>query len=359
MENIRKFVISSFLLLMGIICTFNQTLAAQVDKPGANFVVTPNRDLTPNSNPEHNNNLWITVTGTEQTIGLNIDNKSDKDGDFLIVANSAYTGVDGQIHYDLRAPERDETQLYNFRYLVKDNEQRVTVPANTKQSFKLNLELPQDSSYHGQVLGAVTVYQLNSQDKFKKGAKTEIVNRFAVGFPIALNFGGSEIPVNSLKDPFKIGVVQPGFGLRGGLAILAQLRNTKPAQMLDFTVKGKITDVKTKRVLFRAKNEGVQMAPNSIYNYQIYWTAKDGLKAGTYQIALDIQMPGKDKYHLKKNFTITPSQAAKLNEHVGIKPDYRWLYILLAVIALILLLLLTFFISRHQRNKHDQKKLMN
>ncbi|MGL5899859.1 MAG: hypothetical protein ACRCZW_09415, partial [Lactobacillaceae bacterium] len=58
-------------------------------------------------------------------------------------------------------------------------------------------------------------------------------------------------------------------------------------------------------------------------------------------------------YRLSRNFTVTPNEAKKLNEKVGIKPDYLIYYIILAVLLLLFLLLLTFLISRHFRNRHS------
>lgn len=267
----------------------------------------------------------------------------------MITATTAYTGVDGRIHYDLIDPKNDSTLFYDFRSLVKNNGQRVKVGAKEKKSFVLDLGIPEIKSYRGQILGAVTVYQLSDQEKIGKKTKAGVTNHFAMGFPVALNFGGEFVPVNSIDDPFKLDVVKPGFGLRGGLAILADLRNTKPVQCLDFEVDATVTPKGKNKVLFHTKQSGLQMAPNSIYNYQIYWNTKDGFRAGKYHLAMNIKMPGTPgpkTYHLKRDFTVTASDAKKYNAKVGIKPNYVWLYILVGVIVLILLLLLTYFLSR-------------
>ncbi|BDR57290.1 WxL protein host-binding domain-containing protein [Xylocopilactobacillus apis] len=356
MTKIKKFItaLAFFLIVIGIKTEY----PLAVPTTGADFIVTPNHDLTPNSDSNRKNNLWINVKSVDQPLVFNIDNKSSDAREFLITANTAYTGIDGQIHYDLAVPRLDRTLVYNFRYFVQNNDQRVKVPAKTKKSFRLNLKIPDTESYHGQVLGAITVIELTKQDQTNNKGKTNIVNHFSIGFPVALNFGGSEIPVNSAETPFKIGTIQPGFGLRGGLAILTELRNTKPAQILDFNLDGKITAKGKNKVLFRSKQNLLAMAPNSIYNYQLYWTTKDGFKAGHYHLSLAIKVPGNPAktYHLGKDFTVTPSQAEKFNRKIGIKPNYLWLYIIIAIIVLLLLLLLTFLISRHQRNKSLREK---
>ena len=355
LNNVRKNLFFLLVLLLINIFHSQKIFAATVKNPGANFVVTPNRDLTPNANPSHQNNLWILVNGGSQQIGLNIENKDDTDKNFIIVANTAYTGIDGQIHYDLIRPPVDRSLKYDFRAMFDDSEQKVTVAAKTKKSFTLNLKIPKDKNYQGQVLGAITVYQSIDQETLKKDKGTKIVNQFAIGFPVALNFGDQETEINSFEDPFALGKVEPGFNLRGGLAILAELRNTQPAQALNLNIDAKVTEVDKSTVLYRSRSQDIQMAPNSFYRYQINWTAKKGLRPGKYRLVMIIKVPGdlQKKYRLVKDFTITSSQARKFNEQVNIKPNYLWLYIIIGIFVLLLLLLFTFWFSRHQKIKQE------
>lgn len=346
-----------FLNLMIVFTPATVLQAASESK--AAFIVTPNYQLTPNADLNHNNNLWIVVNQAKQQIGLNIENKSNNFQNFVLAANTAYTGIDGQIHYDRVNPPVDQSLTYRFRDLVSNNDQKVTVPPRTKKSFTFQLQFPDSATkYRGQVLGAVIAYQLNNDEKNSDKGKVGAVNRFAMGFPVALNFGGSEIAVNSLPSPFKLQTVQPGIGFRGGLAILADLRNFRPAQVLDFTIFSKIMPQNKNKVLYRSREFDRQMAPNSIYQHQVYWTAKKGLRPGKYRLVLTIEVPGNSlkTYRLSRNFTITSNEARKLNKKVGIKPNYLIYYIILFGLVLLLLLLLTFLVSRHFRKRQGLSK---
>lgn len=341
-----------FFLFLGFFTQPQQSKAAS--SMGAAFVVTPNHQLTSNADLSRKDNLWILVNQSQQQIGINIENKSNQTQNFIVAANTAYTGIDGQIHYDQVMPLLDKSITYRFRDLVAKNDLKITVPANTKKSFAIPLEIPDSAlKYRGQVLGAVTAYQLDDADRDSNQTKVGAVNHFAMGFPVALNFGGTQINVNSLPQPFRLQRVQPGIGFRGGLAILADLRNVQAGQFLNFTISGKIMAQGRQQVLYRSQEVNCQMAPNSIYQYQLYWTAKSGLRPGNYRLIMDIEVPGASRknYHLVRNFTVSRNTAQKLNAKIGIKPNYLIYYLVAAGLGLICLLLVTFWLSRSLRKR--------
>jgi len=289
--------------------------------------------------------------GETETLQLMVMNKSSDTRKFMYMVNTAYTNNSGQLSYD-KSKVKDSSLKVQTAETASPRKQVFTVPGKTNATIAFKITIPKES-FKGTIMGGVTVYPYKEKAKGTIGSNgTLIKNKFSYSIPIQIHQKDAE------TDPAKysINAVRPGNvsssdGAKPG--VQANIHNSSNSYTGDLNAKAVVTKKGDKSFKITNSSSGQEIAPTSNYDYQISW-GKKSLQAGNYHLKMVYTAPGGLKsWTLNKDFTITNNDAAKYNKLAGIKPNYLWLYILLAILALAIILGLGVYLGKRNNNKNN------
>ena len=180
----------------------------------------------------------------------------------------------------------------------------------------------------------------------------QIKNKYSYVIGLQLRENTNEVkPVMELND------IKPVL-LNYRTAVTANLQNTEATIMKDVSINAKVMKKGSEKVLHETDKKGLSMAPNSNFDFPINWD-NQSLDAGTYRLKL-IAQSGEDKWEFDKEFTISAKDSTDLNkEAVELeKTEPNWILIISVVagITIFLILVIGFFIYRHQKKKAAEKR---
>ncbi|QFG46377.1 DUF916 and DUF3324 domain-containing protein [Lapidilactobacillus dextrinicus] len=277
----------------------------------------------------------------EQTLQVIVNNTSDEAGTYKIRVNQAYTNDQGFIDYQKQV-KPDKSMPYDINDLV-DYPKKIKVPANSSRIFKLHLTMP-EKEYSGQILAGI---QVNKVMKKTSG----ISNSF--GYIISLKLTEND---NEVKRDLKLLSVKPAATF-GKTSIVATLQNPKMDAYGHLKYQSKVLKRDTSKVVFKKTyDSNMQMAPNSQYKFAIEYGKR--LKSGDYTLDLLVSDAKNNRWHFKKNFTITAEQADQVNSVTvdqGQKKSYWWLYLLAGLLAAAIVLLLILIFKRRKKDDEDSE----
>lgn len=348
----KKFLklLLSLLLFGGAIIGANQI---------TNVSAATSGDYTLKVGGENNDNLNINggnyfITGTpgqDIELKLLVINKASDTRRFIFTGTTAYTNDNGELSYD-KAKVTDSSLKIQTKNAITPNKSVFKVPGNTTATLTFHVKVPTES-YKGTLMGGVTVSPYKEKAKGTVGSSgTLIKNKFMYSIPVQIHQKDAE----NVEPVYSITRVTPNLvnsssGKSQG--VLANVHNSKNAYTGSLTAKAVVTKKgdKSFKVTQIASNQ--QIAPTSNYNFSIPW-GKKSLQAGNYHLKLTYKTAGGLKsWILEKDFTITNSDAAKYNKLAGIKPNYLWLYILLAILALAIILGLGIYLGKRNNNNNN------
>lgn len=294
------------------------------------------------------------VTGTPgQSVELQLMvlNKTSSTRKFMFMVNTAYTNDAGQLRYD-KSKVTDPNLKIQTKSTASPQKQVFSVPGKTTATLKFKITVP-EKAFKGYLMGGVTVYPYKEKAKGTVTSNgTLIKNKFSYSIPIQIHQKDAE----NEDAKYSVTAVRPGTvidsaGTHPGVKANVQNKTNSYSGDLDSTAV--VTKKGDKNFKITSKSGNQEIAPTSNYNYEISW-GKKSLQAGNYHLKLTYKAPGGFKtWVLNKDFTITNNDAAKYNKLAGIKPNYLWLYILLAILALAIILGLGIYLGRRNNNKNN------
>ncbi|WP_337248837.1 WxL protein host-binding domain-containing protein [Companilactobacillus zhachilii] len=158
------------------------------------------------------------------------------------------------------------------------------------------------------------------------------------------------------EPKFSINSVKPNIVPTSGkqaVGVLANVHNSTNGYAGPLTAKAVVTQKGNKTFKIVTNKTAQSIAPTSNYNFIIPW-GQNRLESGEYHLKLVYKTNGGLKsWELNKDFAITNNDAAKYNKLAGVKPNYLWLYILLAILALAIILGLGIYLGRRNNKKNN------
>lgn len=290
--------------------------------------------------------------GETVDVKVGIYNSDKKERQFLVSINTAYTSDDGNPGYD-SSKVKDPNLKIQMHNLALSNKQVINVAGGSSKTVTINLKIP-EQKYLGYLMGGLNVQPYNEKAKGTVSANgTLIKNKFSYSLPIQMTQTGSDNEdVNYKINKVLPRIVPSSTGKQIGVA--ANVSNTNNAYLPDLDSKAVITKYGNKNFKKSTTKSNQSIAPTSNYNYTVGW-GKDRLQAGKYHIKMTYSGGGVRTWVLDKDFVITDAQASKYNDLAGHKPNYLWLYILLAILLLALILGLGIFMGK-RNNKDDDHR---
>lgn len=351
MKKVKRnvFIVIAFLLSVIVSGVFNvKNVDAATNGQYALKVGGENND---NVNIDNGSYIVTGDPGQQVELKLQVINEAKETRKFRYNVNTAYTTNGGSLAYD-KTTVKDSALKLQTRSTAKPNSAIFSVPGNTTATLTAKLTIPKEK-FTGYIMGGFNVSPYGEKAKGSVTSNgTLLKNKFSYSIPIQIRQKGAE----SQEPKYTVTTVRPDVvnatkGQHPG--VLANVHNSANAYAGQLSSEAIVTKKGDKSFKIKELKANQNIAPTSNYNYSISW-GKKPLQAGDYHLKLTYKADGGLKsWVVNKDFSITNNGAAKYNKLAGIKPNYLWLYILLAILALAIILGLGIYLGRRNNNKNN------
>ncbi|WP_317912681.1 DUF916 and DUF3324 domain-containing protein [Carnobacterium maltaromaticum] len=286
-----------------------------------------------------------------QEITLTVSNSSDEKATILISPNVAKTNQNGVIDYS-QVADKIDSSLKNPLTSLISKEQEVSLEPKERKEVLFTLQMP-EKEFDGVILGGFYISKKEDESNIKdKEKNAQIKNKYSyvIGLQIREN-------TNEVKPVMELNGIRPAL-INYRTAITANIQNTEATIIKELNVDAKVMKKGTTKVLHETSKKNLSMAPNSNFDFPINWD-NQSLDTGTYILQLTAQS-GQEKWEFEKEFIISAKNSTDLNkEAVELeKTEPNWILIISVVvgISIFLILVIGFFIYRHQKKKAAEKR---
>lgn len=330
----------SFLAFLGILLPTTGVQAAKT-----NLIVTPVYTDNQIGGKSGYFNTYV-APGETQSYTFLVSNQEDNKRTVYMSLNTAYTNQNGNAVFDSTKIPADKSLKYDMGkdLAVGNRVQRVHVKANETGTVTFQVKAP-STPFSGVIMGGVTVS--TSGKNGVQGDGTVLKNNYGYAIPI---FMRNQQTLN-VSPKLTLGTVKPGVRNKNP-HVLVQTKNEQPAYLTTSTITAKVYRKGESKVLKKSTTNNATMAPNSNFQYGIDW-GENRLEAGDYKLDYTVSQGKLKTWHFVKNFTISNDDAKRINDLAGLKPNYMWLWILLAVVVLIVILLVGILLGRRNKKNNN------
>jgi len=340
-----------FLMSFCFIVGFGYINMQTVQAASGGYSIKPGGESTDNVNIDNGSYLIKGDPGQTVDLQLMVINKENKTRNFLYMVNTAYTSDGGELAYN-KSKVTDSSLKVQTKNTATPQQSTFKVPGDTTATITFKITIPK-KQFDGYIMGGVSVAPYKEKAKGTVGANgTLIKNKFSYAVPIQIHQNSS----GDAEAKYSVTSVKPSIvpsTRNRTVGVLANVHNSTNSYAGSLSSEAIITQKGNKKFKLVTKKDAQSIAPTSNYNYMIPW-GKNRLESGEYHLKLTYKATGGLKsWVLNKDFTITNNDAAKYNKLAGVKPNYLWLYILLAVLALAIILGLGIYLGKRKNNNNN------
>nr|WP_228766603.1 DUF916 and DUF3324 domain-containing protein [Enterococcus casseliflavus] len=306
-----------------------------------NFYITP---VLPDSQLDNGASGYFDLNlapGSSDTLGLEIQNNSAQAIDVQISAHTAFTNVNGVVEYGKDAEEADPTLPYALTELI-EAPGMITLDANESKTIEFPITMPEEA-FDGVLAGGIRIEEVKEEsEQEQEGEGLAIKNAFSyvVGIVVSNNRSATD-PGLDLLDVFADQVNYRNV-------FSAQIQNYTPTFVNQLAIEATVRAEGGDEVLYETNREGLQMAPNSNFNFPISLNG-DAFKSGTYVLNMTARSEG-EEWTWEQTFTIESETARRLNqEDVTLDNSINWWMIAAIGILLILLAVIGYLMYKNKK----------
>ncbi|EOH64700.1 DUF916 and DUF3324 domain-containing protein [Enterococcus mundtii] len=287
--------------------------------------------------------------GSTEELTLKIQNANDQAKTIEITAHTAFTNVQGVVEYGKDAEKADPTLPYSLADLIEPPVP-IELAGNETKTVKVMLNMPKEA-FSGFLAGGLRIAEVKEkpQETETSGEGVAIKNEFAYVVGVVVSNDRSAVkPDLDLLDVF-------ADQLNYRNVISANLQNFTPTFVNHLEVEATVQKEGENDILYRAKQEQMQMAPNSNFNFPISLEG-DRFRSGDYVLKMTARS-GEEEWQWERKFTIEADTARALNQQdVTIDTSINWWLVTAVILILFLLLIIVWLLNKKQRakNKEDQ-----
>lgn len=287
--------------------------------------------------------------GRTEELTLKIQNANDQAKTIEITAHTAFTNVQGVVEYGKDTEKADPTLPYSLADLIEPPVP-IELAGNETKTVKVMLNMPK-KAFSGFLAGGLRIAEVKEkpQETETSGEGVAIKNEFAYVIGVVVSNDRSAVkPDLDLLDVF-------ADQLNYRNVISANLQNFTPTFVNHLEVEATVQKEGENDILYRAKQEQMQMAPNSNFNFPISLEG-DRFRSGDYMLKMTARS-GEEEWQWERKFTIEADKARALNQQdVTIDTSINWWLVAAVILILFLLLILVWLLIKKQRakNKEDQ-----
>lgn len=328
-----------FAILVGSCVYFlSNVIGYANESDSVGFSVSPNYNGVQNKESSF---FDLTITpDSKQTIGITVTNTSKDLSKYKIQVIQASTNKNGVIDY---TDSKGELTNGPFRFDKQITyEKELQLSAGQSKEVPIQIAVP-TNPFKGEVLGGINV----TKEIAKETTQQQLVNQYSYVVGLRLR--------ESLENPERnltAGEVKPivSFGKSG---ISMPIINDQANAMGQLTVTSVLK--RDGKEIKKATYKHREIAPNSIYPYSLSWDKQDYVP-GKYQLTITVMDAQAHKWSFYKEFNLKPEEVSKIKEAAIHPPkeDYRWIWLIVGVFAIIILVLLIYiFKNKKERGTKE------
>ncbi|WP_077275810.1 DUF916 and DUF3324 domain-containing protein [Vagococcus penaei] len=335
--------------------------ATLVAVPTANFAAEQKDEalsfkmniVPPDSQKDKKTSYFDLKVKPNETLDLkiNVSNTGNDKKKIRVTPTNAQTNQNGVIDYSIPGKDYkpDSTLKFPFTSLVDGGEQTVEIDGGKSKEVTFKVKTPSEA-FKGLILGGFVADLPDVDQKNEKTEGVKIVNKFQVVKAVMLRESDEKV-----APELKMNDVKPALvGYR--TAVTANLQNVEPEMFGKMKVDAEVTKKGSTEVIKKEVKEGLEMAPNSNFDYPIMWN-NQRLEPGDYTLKLTATS-GSKTWPFTKDFTISRDESDKLNKDAVdlAEPEGLpiWVYILIGVLILLVIVIIIIVI-RNAKNKKNTK----
>lgn len=342
----------TMLAVMSFVCVGIFSMESHAQAASSNVGYSVSAKLPSNQINQRNSFFDLRmVSNKTQTLQVKIYNTTNEDITVKTAIHTAWTSSAGAIDYVNPAKSYDSSLRYKMSDITKlRGKKTVTIPAKGSRIVTAEVKIPR-TNFNGVILGGWYFERTDSKVTGNVKGAGNLKSRYS--YVIGMKYTLGQVPNPSMS----LGKVGAGLSNyhRG---VIANIRNTTAVIIPNLKTTTKITNRDGGKVVQNAKQENVQMAPNTTYSYPMLY-GKTPLEAGHYHLHMVVKNTDHE-WVFDRDFTITKAQADKYNkdsvDNTGVN---IWLLVALGALGmliLVLLILLIIYLIRRKRRKDDEEE---
>lgn len=244
--------------------------------------------------------------GNNQSIFIELNNRSNKELTVVTNLSSAKTNEKGQVEYSPNNIKNDDSLKIDIKDIISLPE-KVVIPPKKTEKIKINIAIPNDAK-NGQIVGGLQLKIDNELDDNKNGEKDNVVNEFAYLLGIVLRVGDiTHIqPEIQLKD---LSISENN----GKSALFLSISNIQPVYAEDLSLSMSVGKVNKSKSIFDYTQSNIRMAPNTNLNLPIDLSDKQ-MSSGSYEAYIKIKLKNGEVQSWSKKFDISSEEATKIKQ---------------------------------------------
>lgn len=306
-----------------------------------NFYVTP---VFPESQIEGSDSYFDLnlAPGETERLSLRLQNASNETIYIEVTPHTAYTNVHGVVEYGKDATEPDNSLSHALDEMIEHPEM-IELQGNESKEIDLILHMP-DTSFQGVLAGGLRIIEVkeDQEESVSSEEGVAIENEFAYVIGIVVSNSRDSVK----QDIALLDVFADQLNYRN--VISATIQNFTSTFVNRMTIEATVQKADENEILYEAREEMMQMAPNSHFHFPISLEG-DRFQSGEYVLNLTATS-GEDQWSWTQTFTIEAEEARALNrKDVMIDSAINWWMI--GAVSLLLLFVATLVYLIYQKRK--------
>ncbi|WP_157060681.1 DUF3324 domain-containing protein [Liquorilactobacillus ghanensis] len=283
-------------------------------------------------------------------VRLIFSNHSNQTQEFKVSPNTAFTGDNGIVQYNLKQLGNRYFGKLKFNSMVSGTRMVTLAPHQTIQK-EYTIRIPTET-FKGVFVGGFYVSQrggASKADVSSDGKKAIMGYQSKVSYVIPVILQENEQIIHTKLNLEKV----VAKSVVGEPVILAKIANLTPTYFGQLQLKAKVYTKDQHKKILKQTNSNMEMAPLSYFNYHI--RLKKPLAKGKYMLVLKMNS-GKRKWEFKRDFLVTTrvSQISQKTANNNDSNKINYPLIVLAGILLLMLLVVIYYLGK-QRGKNVGK----
>lgn len=347
-KRVRLFL----LMFIGVVCGGLFSLSGNIKAATNNVGYNVSAKIPSNQIDKQNSFFDLRMNSDKtQKLQVRVFNTTNQEIKVKTAIHTAWTNDAGSIEYVNPAKSYDSSLRYKMSDITKiQGNKTLTIPSKGFKVVTATVKIPK-TDFTGVILGGWYFQRVDSKVTGNVKGAGNLQSRYSYVIGMKYTMKQAANPNMSLG---KVGAGLSNYH-RG---IIADIRNTSAVIIPNLKTTTKITNRDGGKVVRNAKQENVQMAPNTTYKYPMLY-GKTPLAAGHYHLHMVVKNIDHE-WVFDRDFTITKTQADKYNkDSVDNSGVNIWLLVALGALGmliLVLLILLIIYLIRRKRRKDDEEE---
>ncbi|HGC5945329.1 DUF916 and DUF3324 domain-containing protein [Enterococcus faecalis] len=350
MKLFIQFFLGNIICLLGLVAFQHISYASSVDYSvqAVPSEYQQNKDVTYfdlRIKPKENRKLFVDVKNSSDQ-SIRIDTFVDK----------ATTNSNGVVEYKNSSKFKSCNLKYDISEIVIPETTNIILAAHETRRVGYNIKMP-NNDFDGQIVGGINFIQNNpriGENDSNNSSNMAIKNQYAYTISVVLH-GEKELHKNDVD----LGQIKANQ-INGRNSIQVPIHNKTAAFLNKVQVEALVRDANNQSIIYKDKKSGGQIAPNSVYNFELN-TNLEKLKPGNYIAVLKL-ISKEQRWKFEQEFSIKASESEKLNKNAIIKKKNNPVkYIMLGTIMILLFIIMISYIifKKNKKIKELDKQLKN